>query len=209
MVVSTPITINATTEGVNGIDAAAALAASSIYYVYVIGSSDGIYLPQAILSLSPTGPALPEGYDSWRMVDIKATGVASTFLLSYTNPVALGREFIYDAPVKVLNGGAANTFTAVSLANVVAPIGSPDVHFIASITPVAGTGAGDSITLRPTGSASAGFAILSGSVVSKAQVADLECPAFIVGGTYQAVDYTLTAAGDVASLWVKSWTYTV
>ena len=208
MVVASPITISATYEGVNGIDVAAALTASSIYYVYVIGASNGFKPTQAILSKVATGPTLPEGYDSWRMVDIKITGGASTFLLSYTNVTNTGREFIYNAPVIVLNGGSANSFTAVSLANVVAPIDGIDVCFIASITPVAVTGAGDSITLRPTGSSSNGYAALSSSVAAKAQIADLECLAFLYS-SHASVDYVLTASGDAGSLWVKSFQYLV
>jgi hypothetical protein len=207
MVVPTAITIDGTTQGVNGIDAAAALTASSIYYVFVIGSSNNAYQPAALISLSATAPALPFGYDSFRMVDVKATNSVPNFILSYTNGQYEDREFIYDAPVIVLNGGAATTFTAVSLANVVAPFETPNVRFIASITPVAGTGAGDSITLRPTGS-SGRFAILNGTVVSKAQIADLECPAFL-STSIPKVDYVLTATGDAGSLWVKSFTYNV
>lgn len=208
MVVPTAITISGTAEGKNGIDDAAVLTASSIYYVFVIGDSSGFNFPAGLISLSSTAPKLPYGYDCFRMVDIKATNSVPNFILSYTNGRYEDREFIYDAPVLVLNGGTQNSFTAVSLVNVVAPIGTPDVHFVASITPVASTGAGDSIALRPTGSSSAGFAILSGSVAAKAQIADLECTAFVSSG-HQAVDYTLTATGDAASLWVKSFTYNV
>lgn len=208
MVVPAAITISGTAEGKNGIDAAAVLTASSIYYVFVIGDSSGFNSPAGLVSLSRTAPKLPSGYDSFRMVDIKATNSVPNFILSYTNGQYEDREFIYDAPVSVLNAGSDNSFTAVTLANVVAPIGTPKVRFIASITPVASTGAGDSITLRPTGSASSGFAVLSGSVVSKAQVADLECIAFLDSGD-QSVDYALTDGGDAASLLVKSFTYNV
>jgi hypothetical protein len=208
MVVPSNIAISATYEGVNGIDNAAALTAYGIYYVYVIGSSNGFKSPQAILSKTATGPALPDGYDCWRMVDIKITGVASTFLLSYTNVTEMGREFVYDAPLIVLNGGVATSFTAVNLVTAVPPIDGVDVCFIASVTPVASTGAGDAISLRPTGSLSSGYAILSGSVAAKEQIADLECPAFLASGAPK-VDYILTATGDAASLWVKSFIYSV
>ena len=208
MVVPTAITISGTAQGVNGIDAAAALTASSIYYVFVIGDSSGFNKPAGLISLSPTSPKLPSGYDSFRMVDIKATNSVPNFILSYTNGKYGDREFIYDAPIIVLNGGADASFTAVSLADVVAPIGTPMVRFIASITPVASTGAGDSITLIPTGSSSTGFAKLSGGIVSKAQIADLECIAFLDSGD-QSVDYVLTDGGDAGSLWVKSFTYNV
>ena len=207
MVLTTGVTIDSATVGINGLDTGI-LTASSIYYVFLIGDSNGFNLPVGLVSLSPTAPILPFGYDSFRMVDIKATDATPHFILSYTNGEYGDREFIYDAPILVLNGGAANTFTAVSLVNVVAPIGTPDVNFIASITPVAVTGAGNSITLRPTGSSSTGYAILSGSVVSKAQIADLECPAFVAVGV-PSVDYTLTASGDAGSLYVKSFQYNV
>ena len=208
MVVPAAITINGAAQGVNGIDAAAALTASSIYYVFVIGDSSGFNETAGLISLSPTAPKLPIGYDCFRMVDIKATNSVPNFILSYTNGKYGDREFIYDAPIIVLTGGADASFTAVSLANVVAPIGTPMVRFIASITPVASTGARDSITLRPTGSSSTGFAKLSGGIVSKAQIADLECIAFLDSGD-QSVDYVLTDGGDAGSLWVKSFTYNV
>lgn len=208
MVVPDAITISGTAQGVNGIDTAAALTASSIYYVFVIGDSSGFNSPAGLISLSPTAPFLPNGYDSFRMVDIKATNSVPNFILSYTNGKYANREFIYDAPVSVLASGGDASFTAVSLADVVAPIGTPMVHFIASIIPVASTGAGDSITLRPTGSASSGFAVLNGGIVSKEQVADLACIAFLDSGD-QSVDYVLTDSGDVGALWVKSFTYNV
>lgn len=208
MVIPANLIIDSAKNGVNGLDKGITLTASSIYYVYVIGDSNGFNFPAAMISLLPTNPYLPFGYDSFRMVDIKATDSSANFILSYTNGDAEYREFVYDAPILVLNAGSDATATAVSLVNVVAPIGTPMVKFTASITPVAVTGAGDSISIVPTGSSSASYAKLSGSVVSKAQIADLECLAFVAVGV-PSVDYVVTDAGDVASLWVKSFQYNV
>lgn len=207
MVVSTALTIDSAIVGVNGLDTGT-LTATKIYYVHVIGDSNGFYQPAGLLSLSATAPTLPFGYDSFRMVDIKATNATPNFILSYTNGYYEDREFVYDAPALVLNAGSAATATAVSLVNVVAPLGTPMVNFTASITPVAVTGAGDSVTLIPTGSSSAGYAKLSGSVAAKAQIADLQCLAF-VASAIPSVDYLVTDAGDSASLWVKSYKFFV
>lgn len=208
MVLSTGVTINSAKNGINGLDKGIVLTASSIYYVYVIGDSNGFNLPVGMISLLPTNPYLPFGYDSFRMVDIKATDSSAHFILSYTNGKYGYREFVYDAPILVLNAGSDATATAVSLVNVVAPIGTPMVKFTASITPVAVTGAGDSISIVPTGSSSASYAKLSGGIVSKAQIADLGCLAFVASGV-PSVDYVVTDSGDVASLWVKSFQYNV
>ena len=70
MVLSTGVTINSAKNGINGLDKGIVLTASSIYYVYVIGDSNGFNLPVGMISLLPTNPYLPFGYDSFRMVDI-------------------------------------------------------------------------------------------------------------------------------------------
>ena len=203
MVVPTAITISGTTQGVNGIDNDDALTASSIYFVFVIGDSSGFNKPAGLISLDPVSPKLPYGYDSFRVVDIKYTNSTPNFILSYTNGEHGDREFVYDTPVLVLNGGSANTFTSVDLSTVA--FGAIKVNLIASITPVAVTGAGDSIILKPGASSSTKFAELSGSVAGKAQVGELEC---LIGDNW-TIDYILTAAGDVGSLWLKSYNYNI
>lgn len=203
MVVDTAITINAAAVGVNGIDTGA-LGTSKFYYVFVIGDSSGFNHPAALISLSPTAPIMPYGYDSWRMVDIKVTDGSSHFLLSYTNGKYGNREFIYDAPLTTGSSALTTSYVALPLTACVAPIGTPSVKFVATFTP---NSAGNIAYVQPTGS-TGNETKLSGVVAAVAQIADLECTAFVVTGA-ASVSLKATAATDTLVLLVKSFTYNV
>ena len=203
MVVPTALTLNCNYTGINGLDTGA-LVASTFYYVFVIGDSNGFNLPVGLVSTSATAPILPYGYDSFRMVDIKVTSSGSLFLLSYTNGEYATREFIYDAPLTTGSSSLTTSYVALPLTACVAPIGTPDVHFIATFTPNA---AGHIVYVQPTGS-TGNEAELSGVVAAVAQVADLECTAFIVTGV-ASVSLKATASTDTCVLLVKSFTYNV
>jgi hypothetical protein len=203
MVVDTAITINAAVVGVNGIDTGA-LAVSTFYYVFVIGDSSGFNSPAALLSKSATAPIMPYGYDSWRMVDIKVTDGSSHFLLSYTNGQYGDREFIYDAPLTTGSSALTTSYVALPLTACVAPIGTPSVKFVATFTP---NSAGNIAYVQPTGS-TGNETKLSGVVAAVAQIADLECTAFVVTGA-ASVSLKSTAATDTLVLLVKSFTYNV
>ena len=206
MIVATAITINGAVNGAAGLDTGS-LAASTFYYVYVIADSSGYTneIPSAIISASATGPLMPYGYDTWRMVDIKVTDGSSHFRLSYTIETGAAREFVYDAPLTVGSLTTANTYAAIPLTGIVAPIGSPEVCFSASFNPAV---AGHIAYLRPTG-ATGDYAKLSGVVASVAQLADIKCTAFVATGT-ASVDFKTTAGTPEAlTLLVKSFTYNV
>ncbi len=67
-IVESPITLEATKNGLNGLDSGS-LALSSVYAVYVIGDSSYQKPTGCILSLaSKTYPLLPTGYDSVRII---------------------------------------------------------------------------------------------------------------------------------------------
>lgn len=203
MVVSSTITIDSAVVGVNGIDTGA-LGASKFYYVHVIGDSNGFYQPAALISLSATAPILPYGYDSFRMVDIKVTDGSSHFLLSYTNGNYAYREFVYDAPLTTGSSALTTSYVALPLTACVAPIGTPNVKFSVTLTPNA---AGDVLYVQPTGG-TGNEARLSGVVAGVAQIADLECLAFVVTGV-PSVSLKATAATDTAVLLVKSFEYNI
>lgn len=203
MVVSSALTINAAATGVLGLDTGS-LAASTFYYVFVIGDSSGFNQPSAMISKSATAPLMPYGYDSFRMVDVKVTDGSSHFLLSYTNGYYGDREFVYDAPLSVGALTTAATYAAIALTACVAPIGTPKVTFIASFTPNA---AEDVLYLRPTGG-TGDEAKLSGVVAAKDQIAELTCLAF-VPTTAASIDFKTTSSSDAAALLVKSFTFNV
>ena len=204
MVVPTAITIIGTTQGVNGIDNDDTLTASSFYYVFVIGDSSGFNKPAGLISLSPTAPLMPYGYDSFRMVDIKVTDGSSHFLISFTNGNYEYREFIYDAPLTTGSSALTTSYVALPLTACVAPIGTPSVKFIAKFTP---NSAGNIAYVQPTGS-TGNETQLSGVVTAVAQIADLQCMAFVVTGV-ASISLKATAATDTLVLLVKSFTYNV
>jgi hypothetical protein len=204
MVVDTAITIDTAVVGANGIDTGA-LGVSLFYYVFVIGSSSNYGPPQALLSLSPTAPIMPYGYDCFRMVDIKVTDGSSHFLLSYTNGQYGNREFIYDAPLTTGSSALTNAYVALPLTACVAPIGTPSVSFVATFTPAT---AGNSCFLQPTGG-TGNEAKLSSVVISVAQVADIRCTAFVVTGVASISIKGTNATADTLVLLVKSFQFNV
>lgn len=203
IVIPAALTIDAEVVGVNGIDTGA-LAASKFYYVHVIGDSSGFNQPKGMISLSRTAPIMPYGYDSFRMVDIKVTDGSSDFLLSYTIGDAEYREFVYDAPLTTGSSALTTSYVALPLTACVAPVGPTKVKF--SVTLVAAT-AGNTLFVQPTGG-TGNEARLSGAVAAVAQIADLECLAFLDTGV-ASVSLKATNAGDTAVLLVKSFQYFV
>jgi NADH:ubiquinone oxidoreductase subunit K len=213
MVISDAITINAANVGVNGLDVAGTLVASQVAYIFVIGSSSGFYAPAALVSVSFT-PVLPYGYDSYRVVDQKIVNGAGTgFLLMYTSGHTSLRTWTFDAPfVLVSPTTGKNAWTSQQITFFPAvitdlPSNVYPINFLVSITPVASTGAGDIVYLRPTGSSSTGTTMLSGAVVSVAQTAMLTCVNGFNNSDLQSIDYKTTDTGDTVSISVSSWTF--
>lgn len=204
------ITINSATTGVNGLDTGAL--AQGLYYVYLIGDSTRMHKTYGILSATvpATGPILPTGYDCFKDVGVAVADSNPYFVILTESGKGTDRKFTYDTAQLVLNAGTAYAdYAAVSLTGIVPPVADEMVTFQASITPVASTGAGDSISLRQTGSAATTVgAILSGDVAAVATKGQLECPCGIASSVAK-VDYKLTATGDAGSLWVSSFTYSL
>jgi hypothetical protein len=86
--------IDATGVGAGGIDAGA-LAASTMYFIYVIGDSSGVNPDDVLLSLLSgppyaAAPALPAGYDLFRRIGAVPTdGAAAMFNIRKINGVTL------------------------------------------------------------------------------------------------------------------------
>lgn len=117
MIVNNPITINALTNGLNGLDIGT-LAAGKVYAVYVISSPISPGLIGGIISLSFETPSLPVGYENSRLIGFITTATNSaTFLLgTWTGGFSNYRIFTYDTPLATsVTAGNATTFTNVNL----------------------------------------------------------------------------------------------
>lgn len=95
IVLSSAASISISSNGANGLDFGT-IAASSLYYVYVIGSSNSAAASAGLISLSASAPVLPYNYDMFRRV-----GAISIDSGSHIRPFiqigkGIAREMLYD-----------------------------------------------------------------------------------------------------------------
>jgi hypothetical protein len=164
--VSTACTVFTTVSGAGGLDTGT-IAASTLYDVYVIGSSLNNTLYAGLLSLYSATPniVLPNGYDMYRRVGTVLTDGASHILkFVQSSGNNLTRTMWYDAPIQVLNAGTqAVAFAAVDLSASVpaAPIPT-NVYMQAVFYPNA---ASDTACITPHGATNtSGYALITGQV---------------------------------------------
>lgn len=202
IVVSSAVVINTAVNGALGLDTGT-IAASTMYYVYAIGSSTNqigngqpfsAYPGSALISLSITQPTLPVGYDMFRRIGTIVTDGA-VHILPFTQ---IGRRMMYQTPIATgVTGGAATAFTSVAINTTptVPPIATM-VYFNASLTPQA---AGHAATLAPLSTVAGAISSqVSGDVAAVAHVAPMSSPC---SATPQ-VFYKVANAGDALTLTV-------
>lgn len=141
------VTIDATVNGLNGLDTGS-LAASTLYYVYVIADPQAYNVAGCMISTSTT-PLMPYGYSAWALIGYVATDAASHFLKGFwTDDKSSWRTFMFDAPQEVLAAGAAAAYTAVNLSALVPSVQNTPVFLQSTFTAAA---AGDIENLQPFG----------------------------------------------------------
>ena len=161
-VASADVTINTALTGVLGVDigGGAAIVASTMYAVYVIGDSRGFNSGSAILSASFTLPSLPLGYDMYRYIGaVSMDGAKAVRKFSQTG-AALDRTMWYDPgtdstvlgvtiPSSRTTAVAANAFASAGVLTTLIPQSPVEVLLNVSYTANA---AGDVIRFAPFGS---------------------------------------------------------
>ena len=223
-------TVSISSNGLNALDTGT-IAASTIYYVYAIGSSiygadngqdnaasqgnsgsttyPDNYLPAGcIISLVNGQPTLPFGYDMWRRIGAIRTTAGSAIEPFTQTGFGKNRTMRYQTPVAP---GAAATAGTTSYATIgallaIVPQIPVDVIIEASLAPAT---AGDSLYLAPYGNtvAPGGYQNRMSAVVIEptAQYMQMICPgAFNAAATpVIEVDYATTAgAGTTAVTFV-------
>lgn len=189
------ISISIAASGVNGLDTGA-IAASTMYAVYVIGNSTandpsvntdasggGFFQPaQGLLSLSATTPLLPLGYDMFRRVGYILTTAGSVIAKFDQVGNNSQRWMYYDAPVVAVAATAHAGFTAlnINVTNVSVPNTATLVTFEATLVSNA---ANDFVALQPGSSSNAtGYYARMSAVAAQTQIGDLTCPCSLVAG---------------------------
>lgn len=110
-------TIDATLNGINGLDQGS-LAASTLYYIYVVADTFTSNPTGLVLSLNTpdVGPLMPEGYDKIRLVGAQSTDSSSHFRLVNWTGNQNYRTCLYRTPViTAIAAGTDNTYTNISL----------------------------------------------------------------------------------------------
>jgi hypothetical protein len=210
--VVSPLVLDATTTGVNGLDTGS-LGASSVYAVFLIGDSSfqqttGVIATLANLaSGSAPSPLMPAGYDSQRLIGYAVTNGSSNFLLMNVAGTAHERIFRYDAPIATaITAGNATTYTAVNLRAFVPNVNNLPVALNFAFTPGAasrtlnftpGNGVGDAILI--TGQVT--------SVVVSDQVMVFAQPTTISSVSTPTVDYKVSNSGDAVAVLVAGFTF--
>ena len=194
IVVSTAsTTINAASNGLNGLDTGS-LGASTWYYVYAISNSTD-YLPSGfLLSVSATAPTMPAGYDIIRRIGYARTDGSSHFVKFYQSGNGSNRKYFWDAKPSGLAAGTATSYTAVDLSVGVPPVANLEVEFEAYYTPNA---AGDVAAIRPTGSSSTSFAAIKGAVAAVPQLLQIQAVTGLSSGVAK-IDYIVTASDQLS-----------
>lgn len=173
LVLDSSVTINGGTVGANGVDVAA-IVASTMYAVYVIGDSTGYQDTAGLLSLaSSTTPTLPSGYDMYRRVGWVLTDGSADLLLFWQFGNGEIRSYYYDVGISELSGGSSTSYAEIDLATSVPPIAT-EVLMVSTYTPNSATNVAHII---PFGSTATSGVVRIGGGVAAAQVSMITVPA--------------------------------
>lgn len=213
IVISSSVAVSTARVGVRGLDVGA-IAASSLYAVYAIGSSANqlgngqpysAYPGTVVISADFTKPVLPFGYDMYRRIGTIATDGSSNIRTFAQAGAGSVRTMWYGSPVATsITAGASTTYVAVGLnaVSAVVPGQVCTVHLDITLTPQA---AGNKVTLKPvTAGTSTNFASLSGDVAAAAHNDMLSCVTGVVAGVSN-LSYKVSNAGDAVAISVRGF----
>ncbi len=119
-----PAVVDITASGLNGLDTGAENA-NSWYSVWLVDDSTGTNPAGGLLSLSPTSPTLPGGYDIMRLVMWVRNHTGDFFEWTIVGAGSTKTVFYNEqrnaAPQRILSGGGATSFAAVDGSTVIPP----------------------------------------------------------------------------------------
>lgn len=144
------ISINAATNGLNGLDTGS-LGANKVYAVFLISDPVTLQPIGGLISLSATAPLMPFSYSAFKIVGYITTDASMNLLLGYwtAGEGNSRRLFMYDAPqATAVTAGASTTYANVDLTKWV-PIlvgGNRPVWIATNYAP---NGAGDTLKMQP------------------------------------------------------------
>lgn len=200
--------IDATAVGANGLDRGA-LAASTNYAVYLIGDSRGFEPVAAVLSLaSNAGPAMPFGYDSYRLLGFVGTNGSAQFVYSADRPQWMSRaqSYMLSPAVAGLSAGNSTSFASVSLNSAVPTGALTNVIVTLAVTYIPASSS-STVMFRPTGSSATSYLpTIQAGEAGVAQQQYISVIAGVNGSSQCSLDYKVGNAGDSLSFSVVAYT---
>lgn len=205
LTVPSTLTVTATSTGLNGIDTGA-LAASTVYAVYVVADPITQQAIGAMVSANLTTPLLPFGYNAYALVGYITTDASSHFLLGYwTAGNSTRRLFMYDAPqATAVTAGNATSYTAVSLETLVPLVDLTPVWIYTAYTPAA---AGDALFMQPQ--AGTGDAI---KITGQAAAVIVTSNSYLFSSknsTHQQINYKLSVGTGAVAIDVAGYEFNI
>lgn len=211
IVISNNVVVDIAKVGVAGIDTGA-VAASSLYAVYAIGSSANqigngqpysAYPGTVIISASFVQPALPFGYDMYRRIGTVATTSGSTLRPFTQYGSGATRTMWYGGSLATsITAGASTSFVEVGVNAVTTCVAPQTCKVLLNVTLTPAT-AGNKVTLSATGVSGSDYASFSGSVAAVAANNMLICPALVDNDT--ELFYRVSNAGDAVAIAVRGF----
>jgi len=199
---SSVITGDITQSGLNGLDTGT-VAASTLYYVYLVWDPVSSQTPGMLFSASAT-PLMPYDYGAYRLIGYVATDGSSHLLKGYwTNADSSSRLFMYDAPqATAITAGNATSYTAVSLSALVPAVSNTPVWMYSAFTPGA---ASRQLFMQPYG-ATGDSVIITGQVTSVV-VSSNSLVLARLNTAAPSVSYKVSNSGDAAALKVAGYQF--
>jgi hypothetical protein len=204
---NTTTVINGAINGPLGLDQGT-LAASSLYYIFVIFDATGKLQPSAIISLSLTAPVLPAGYSNFHWIGQMRTDASTHFLLGYNYGTKSDRLFFYDAPLATsVTAGASATYAQVNLIGLVPNINNIPVWITTNFTPGA---AGDTLSLQP-GNGTGAPVVITGQVSTVHVISTnlVMAQQVLVGGVLSPVINYKVSGTDTVAISVLGYQYSL
>ncbi len=203
--VDAPISLDISTVGAGGLDTGT-VASDTWYYTFVIADSTGVNGPDGLISLSPTSPTLPTGYDVFRRVGSARTDSISSLKGFVQVGIDRSREAHYFdvsmAGMQALSAGTSTTFADIDLSGLI-PVTSKNA-FVFLITQCAANDTLITSTLRPKGTSQTSTPYEQDALASGSTQGSSKNNFSIPTDSNQFIEYKVTSTGG-CSVYVEGW----
>lgn len=203
---STAVKINSANNGLNGLDTGA-IAASTVYAVYLVGDPVDQNTTGAMISTSLTGPLLPFGYSVFALIGFVVTDGSKNFLKGYWSAGnSTTRIFTYDAPIAALTVSSSSpaTYTGLALTAYVPAVNNTPVVIQSNLSANA---AADTLNMQGYNSTGDAVTIIAQVAGSSAHLESYNTVLAQLNTAAPSIKYKTSASTDTYVLSVAAFTF--